>query len=211
MRYQKLILSEMYLLCFWSICLDEYSSNLCAFATPHGRYKFLCLPFGIKTGSEIFQLNFKNILTIDNVQIYIDDILVHGKTKLEHDTALNKVFEIARKNNVKFNLKKSKFSLNKVNYVGYRFSNTGILIDQEKINAITKILTPNNKTEVQNFLGFITYIGKFIKSLSEKTKLLRGLIKNDIKFEWLDIHEKAFIELKDIVTNRLTLNYFDTT
>ncbi|KAB0799135.1 hypothetical protein PPYR_07015 [Photinus pyralis] len=38
---------------FWNIPLDKESSKLCTFATPFGRYKFLRMPFGIKTASEI--------------------------------------------------------------------------------------------------------------------------------------------------------------
>ncbi|KAB0800188.1 hypothetical protein PPYR_05928 [Photinus pyralis] len=37
---------------FWSIKLDEESSNLCTFNTCYGRYKFLRLPYGIKSASE---------------------------------------------------------------------------------------------------------------------------------------------------------------
>jgi hypothetical protein len=45
------------------------------------------------------------------IYIYIDDILIHAKSKKEHDEILEKVFVIAQKNNVKFNLNKCKFGL----------------------------------------------------------------------------------------------------
>lgn len=40
---------------FWQIPLDDASSNLTTFATPFGRCKFLRMPFGINSASEIFQ------------------------------------------------------------------------------------------------------------------------------------------------------------
>ena len=40
---------------FWQIPLDESSSLLCTFNTPHGRYKFKRLLFGIKSAPEVFQ------------------------------------------------------------------------------------------------------------------------------------------------------------
>lgn len=40
---------------FWQIPLDEESSELTTFITPAGRYRFLCMPYGISTGSEVFQ------------------------------------------------------------------------------------------------------------------------------------------------------------
>jgi hypothetical protein len=46
---------------FWHIKLDEKSKKLCTFATPFGNYRFLRLPFGIKTAPSIFQkMNYDN-------------------------------------------------------------------------------------------------------------------------------------------------------
>ncbi len=40
---------------FWQISMDEKSSYYTTFATPFGRYRFLRMPYGIKSGSEVFQ------------------------------------------------------------------------------------------------------------------------------------------------------------
>ena len=40
---------------FWQLELDDESSLLTTFATPHGRYRWLRLPFGLCVSSEIFQ------------------------------------------------------------------------------------------------------------------------------------------------------------
>ena len=40
---------------YWQLKLDEESSKLCKFNTPFGRYRFLRVPFGIVSASEIFQ------------------------------------------------------------------------------------------------------------------------------------------------------------
>ena len=39
---------------YWQLKLDEESSKLCTFNTPFGRYRFLRVPFGIVSASEIF-------------------------------------------------------------------------------------------------------------------------------------------------------------
>ena len=45
---------------YWQMKLDEPSSDLLAFNTPFGQYKFKRLPFGIRCTSEIFkQTNFR--------------------------------------------------------------------------------------------------------------------------------------------------------
>lgn len=94
---------------FYQVPLDEESSELCTIGTPFGRYKFKRLPFGIKTAAEVFHHRFKEIFDMEGVEVYIDDILVHGKTKIEHDERLKKVFEKAKENGVKFNKKKMSF------------------------------------------------------------------------------------------------------
>ena len=40
---------------FWQIPLDENSSMYTAFNTPFRRYRFKRMPYGIKSGSEVFQ------------------------------------------------------------------------------------------------------------------------------------------------------------
>ena len=40
---------------FWQVPLDEESSLKTTFNTPHGRYRFLRLPFGINSAPEVFQ------------------------------------------------------------------------------------------------------------------------------------------------------------
>jgi hypothetical protein len=62
------------------------------------------MPFGIKIASQVFQEYFQNIFDIPGVEIYIDEILIHAKSKKEHDEILEIVLFIAQKNNVKFNL-----------------------------------------------------------------------------------------------------------
>lgn len=194
---------------FWNIPLDEDSSKLCTFSTPFGRFRFLRMPFGIKTASEVFQERFKNIFNIQGVQVYIDDILVWGKDQNEHDIRLKKVFELAKENNIKFNLKKCRFSVNEIKYLGYIFSREGIKIDEEKIEAIRDMPSPKNKLDIQRFLGMVTYVSRFIKNLSEKTQPLRDLIKNNNMFFWGEAQENAFKNLKADLIKDVTLNYFD--
>lgn len=56
---------------FWHVVLTKRSRNLCTFATPFGNYRFIRMPFGIKTAPSVFQrLNFDIFGDIGNVVIY---------------------------------------------------------------------------------------------------------------------------------------------
>ena len=49
---------------FWSIHLDEDSSHLTTFNTHHGRYRFLCMPFGLKMPKTSFRYEWTRQQTI---------------------------------------------------------------------------------------------------------------------------------------------------
>lgn len=92
---------------FHQVELDEESKKLCSFSTPFGVYQYNRLPFGLTTAGEIFQRkNEENFGDIPNVIIYIDDVLIYGKSLEEHDKFLNMVVERAKNLNIKFSDKK---------------------------------------------------------------------------------------------------------
>ena len=47
---------------YWQIKLDEDSSNLLAFNTPFRRYRFIRMPFGIHSVSEVFIKRISEII-----------------------------------------------------------------------------------------------------------------------------------------------------
>jgi len=106
---------------FYQCELKEESKQYCAFSTPFGTYQFNRLPFGIACAPELFQqLTKKYFGNINNVCVYID-ILIYGVTKEEHDEALEKVMQIAKRLNIKFNLAKLQFQKNQIKYLGFNF------------------------------------------------------------------------------------------
>ncbi|XP_045446883.1 uncharacterized protein K02A2.6-like [Melitaea cinxia] len=76
---------------FWNIKLSAASSDLCCFNTPFGRYKFLRMPFGICSASEVYQHRMRQILDdLDGVDVYIDDILIWE----QHERVFNELKKI---------------------------------------------------------------------------------------------------------------------
>lgn len=149
-----------------------------AFNTPFGMYKFNRMPFGITIAPEFFQkVNSQNFADIPGVVIYFDDILIASDTLEEHDKILQAVIERAKKLNIRFNKEKIQFKQNHVKYLGHIFSQDGISADEDRIKSITDLKNPKNKKDLQKILGMINYLRKFIPNLSEKTVLLRELLK----------------------------------
>ncbi len=76
---------------FWQIPLDEASSKWTTFMSPFGRYRFLRMPYGISTGSEVFQRSIEQLFAGLPCEIVVDDILIWGRTHEEHDDRLQQV------------------------------------------------------------------------------------------------------------------------
>ena len=64
-----------------------------------------------------------------------------------------------------------------VPYVGHLITADGLKPDPAKINAVQHMLQPNDKNGVRRFLGFVTYLSKFIPNLSEVDAPLHQLLE----------------------------------
>lgn len=195
---------------YWTIKLDEESSDLCTFNTPFGRYKFLRLPYGINSSGEIFHRVMNDLFgDLPGIVIFVDDILVHGRNETEHNERLESVFKRASEVNLKFNKQKCKFGLSEICYVGHIFNQHGVSPDKSKIEAITKMPSPQNVKELQRFLGMINYLGQYIPNLAEETSILRDLLKKQNLWCWTQNHEDQFNKLKSIICKSPVLIHFD--
>ena len=50
-------------------------------------------------------------------------------------------------------------------------------MDQNKAKAIISTKAPQNKKELQKFLGQVNYLRRFVSNLTRKTKVFSDLIK----------------------------------
>ncbi|XP_053391905.1 uncharacterized protein LOC123552774 [Mercenaria mercenaria] len=187
---------------FWQVELDEESSKLCTFNSCFGKFRFLRMPFGIKSASEVFQNVISEILDdIDGVEVIMDDILVTGTNTEEHDQRLKEVLQRLEDNNLKLSKDKCDIRKSYVSYVGHTLTSDGLKPDPEKIRAVLDMKPPQNKQQVKTFIGFIQYLSKFLPMLSEKTEILRRILKKDVIFYWGQQEDECLNELKRMITN----------
>ena len=71
------------------------------------------------------------------------------------------------------------------------------------------MLTPEMPSQLQKFLGMVTYLSPFVPSLSSFTVPLCGLLKKDVEFTWNETYQDAFDSVKCLVCSDTTLHYFD--
>ena len=181
----------------WQLNLDEESSYLCTFNSPFGRYRYCRLPFGISSAPEVYHKIVHEIFEgIQKVDTSMDDIIVWGKNKDEHDKSLRKVLEASRRSNLRLNEDKCQFGVKLLVFLGDILTDEGIKPDERKVSAIMNMERPQNKHDIQRFLCMVTYLAKWIPDLSTKSAPLRILLDKNIQWEWTDKQEKAWKLLK---------------
>lgn len=195
---------------YWQLKLDDDSADLCTFNTPFGRYRYLRMPFGVKSAPEIFQGVMTQMLQhFEGVEVVMDDILVRGETTEQHDKRVEAVMKRLRQQNVKQNREKCHLRQSEVKYLGHVLSEGGLKIDPTKVEAVKAMYKPTNKKEMQRYLGMVTYLGKFVPSLSQTTAPLRQLIEKDREWIWQPEHDEAFEKLQRMLTEAPVLQYYD--
>ena len=135
-----------------------------------------------------------------------DDIILHGKDGTEHDRRLHKFMKVTREHRLVLNKKKCEVKSNSVKF----FDKHGAHPDPSKVSAIKEMPAPQNKGELQSFLGMVTYLSPFIPQLSSHTATLKGLLKTNVEYSWNATYQVAFDKLKSLVCEDTTLRYFNT-
>ena len=195
---------------YWQIKVDQESSKLLTFNTPFGRYRFLRLPYGVHSASEVFQASVAEILEgIEGCCNSQDDIIIWGKDQQEHDARVCQVMNKIRSSGLKLNLSKCVFGAGEIMFLGQLVSEEGIKPDPQKVAAVKEMPFPSCKKDLQRFMGMIAYLGKFIVNLSETTAPLRKLLESDSEWSFDKPQQHAFNTLKDLVTKTPILKYFD--
>ena len=114
---------------------------------------------------------------LPKVCLYLDDILITGKTEEEHLTNLSAVLQKIAAAGMRLKSKKCSFLLKEVGYLGHKISAKRLQPYTEKVQAIMEAPQPTNVTQLKSFLGTLNYYGKFLPNLSTCLAPLYGLLK----------------------------------
>lgn len=143
------------------------------------------------------------------LSIYLDDIIVFGKTFQEHLGRLEQVFGNLYKANLKVKPSKCNLFAKQVSYLGHVISAEGVKADPSKVEAVRGWPVPRNQTEVRSFLGLASYYRRFMRSFAEIARPLHQLTEKGKKFHWGEDCQRAFFTLKSCLISAPVLAYPD--
>ncbi|MBW0487636.1 hypothetical protein O181_027351 [Austropuccinia psidii MF-1] len=133
--------------------------------------------------------------------IYIYDIIVGYKTWEEHMYRLSRVLNRIQCVNIKISLKKFHFGFKELKALGHVVSVLSLGIDKNKLTAVLLKHMPQNKKEIQSFLGFARYYRQNIQDFASIARPLCKLCDKNTVFEMTVDRVKAFESLRKALTN----------
>ena len=198
---------------YYHFVLDSDSQKLCGIILPWGNYAYRCLPQGCVVASDVFQ--YKMIMIFSNFEdiiVYIDNILLYTKKTFQHHLQrLELVLQQLRKNNLHVHVEETFLASQKVDYLGYTLTPTGIEPQVKKILPILRFTQPTNKKQLKSFLGFINYYKKHWHHRSHIIEPLTRITSTKVNFKWTNAQTTAFNRIKQIMARKILLTYPDFT
>ena len=198
---------------YWQIKVKESDIPKTAFVCHKGLYEFVRMPFGLCNAPAIFQRVMEAVLhDLIGVAcfVYLDDVVVFGKTPAEHAHNLSLVFERIQQHNLTLKPSKCKFTRSSVELLGYIISGQGIAPNPSKVDAIKRLPPPTKLSEIRTFLGMAGYYRQVIPRYATLAYPLVRLTKKNEKWIWSDECQKAFDSIKQHLTSEKVLAYPQT-
>lgn len=93
--------------------------------------------------------------------------------------------------------------------MGHVVSSEGLKPDPTKIDAVLKMEPPSDKAAVERLRGTANYLARFVPRLSDVMRPINALTRDDAEWSWDSVYDKAFEELKKLLTQAPVLAYFD--
>ncbi len=146
---------------------------------------------------------------LPNVCVYLDDILVTGKSEAAHLHNLEAVLTRPEDAGARLKREKCAFMLPQVQYLGHQISEKGLQPTDEKVRAITEAPTPKDVTQLKSYLDLLNYYTKFLPNLSTRLAPLYELLQQKKTWVWGAAQEKAFRETKTLLTSSSLLAHYD--
>ena len=190
--------------------VEESSQELLTVNTHKGLYQYVRLPFGISSAPSIFQAVMDQILKGQkNTICYLDDILIMGQNREEHDEVLEQVLQRLQDHGIRLTLSKCKFSQESVEYLGHRIDATGLHPTKEKVQAVVNAPDPRYVTELKAYLGLLNYYGRFLPNLLTTLQPLNELLCRCKRWKWSQACQKAFHLSKKALVDSPALAHYD--
>ena len=154
-----------------------------------GLCEFNVMPFGLSNVPATFQQLMQLVLAglqWSDCLVYLDNVIIMGRSFDEHLSNLQAVFERLRQAGLKLKPKKCVFFQCKVSYLRHVVSQGGVSADPKKIEKVANWPIPQTTKDMQQFLGFASYYQKSVKHFAEIAGPLHRMTERGASFRWME-------------------------
>ena len=149
-------------------------------------------------------LNFKVIN--EGTHVIADGVLIVGDSSMadttgNHDCQLIQVLNKCCEIGLKLNADKCIFKSTQVLFFGHLVTNMGLKLDPKKIEAIVQMPIPQNKAQLQSFIGMCNYLPCYVPHVTDVLLSLHTIAAKASEFQWEKIHSDTFAKSKKVITN----------
>ena len=158
------------------------------FILPCGLYKLLRAPFGLRDVPPKFQKKMDIILAdLKGCFSFLDDIIVFGSTKEEHDERLNVVLNRLQSKGLVANFDKCEFEKTNIERLGLKLGLNEFAILENNLTSIAEMKVPYDKQSLASALGLLSHYRKLLPSdYSLKAADFFKLLHKNVAFKWTE-------------------------
>ncbi len=179
--------------------MSSESENLITFVTFFDVYKYRVMLFELINELAFFQHYINNVL-FDCLhkfcQTYLNDILIYSKILKEHRTHVKEVLNKLYEADLQIDIDKCEFKIQKISFLELLIFINDLRMNSRTVDVIRSWEVSRSLTHVQIFIDFCNFYRWFIKNFLKITQFMIKLIWKDYFFEWIEICQMIFEELK---------------
>lgn len=190
--------------------VNEKDRPRTAFITKYGLFEYTRMPFGLCNAPSTFQRGMELVLRRlqwVTLLIYLDDVIITGKTFKEYLNNLGEVLSRFRKFGLKLKPTKCSLYREEVLFLGHVVGKDGVRANPSLVQDVEKWPVPQNLKELQAFLGLTNYYRRFVQGYADIARSLHNLTRKGVTYHWKAEQEVAFGALKKALTTTPILAY----
>jgi hypothetical protein len=179
---------------YHQIPLSEEDQSATMFISPFGCFCYVEMTFGLKNAHATYlrcmQFCFKEKIGC-KLEVYVDDIVIESRKSDNLISDPEETFNNLRRFNIKLNPEKCTFRVPRGKLLGYIITKHNIEANPDKILAIARMDPIKNVKDIQQLMGCLTALSRFVSLPGERGLPLYKQLKKSDSFRWMEGAQKA--------------------
>ena len=173
------------------------------FITPHELYCNIVMHFVLKNARATYQRLVTKIfrpLMGKTMEVYIDDMLIKSKERLDHTNHPQEAFELLHTYGMKLHPLKCVFRVSSDKFLGFLVKRREIKANPIQLRVVMESHTPTSRKWVHQLTNRLAALGRFISHFTGRLKLFFTNLNGAKLTGWNKECDQAFRAIKQYLT-----------